>query len=74
MAGNGRNQRSKDRLITAAMGLITLAVLLGVRHALAGKLLPDGQWLEGLCRKVEEGAEPVAEAVISAVQAWLRDG
>lgn len=74
MAGNGRKQRDKDRLITAAMGLITGAVLLGVRHVLAGKLLPDGQWLEGLCKQVEAGAEPVAEAVISAVQAWLHDG
>lgn len=61
------------RLLNIFLIAAVLAAVLWLRSMLGGWLLPDGSFLEALARQVQAGAEPVAEAVIGGVEAWLSD-
>lgn len=68
---NGKN--GENWWATALRGVALILILLGIRHILAGWLLPNGSFLERLVEQVQYGEAPLAQTVFSGVQEWLED-
>lgn len=66
-------EKNGKRWSTVLMAAIMVAILLSVRQSLSGWLLPDGHFLESLAQRVQQGDEPMAEAVFSGMMEWLAD-
>lgn len=62
-----RREKRNKWWATALMAVFLVAVMLGIRHVLAGWLLPDGRFLEALVEKVQ-CEELLTEAVFSNLQ------